>query len=259
LAPPAYVGESGSEIVFHSVTPSSDLEFVEQHRTIWAARPELRSVYEEFFQHLLDAVGERVPVVELGAGPGFFKEYRPSLIATDVISTRWVDFVCDACVLPFESESVGALVMLDVLHHLPHPLNFMVEAARVLRPAGVVAMIEPWITPASYLLYRYLHHEDCTLRIDIRSPFETTGKNAFDGNATIPYNLVRYYSRTSAPPLRLARMKPFLGLGYLASFGFKRTRPLSPRFISFARASEKVAGPIGRWNATRALLVWEKT
>ena len=241
------------------MTASTDLEFVQQHRAVWDGRPELRAVYHEFFERLLAAVGERTPVVELGAGPGFFKEYCPSLISTDVISTRWVDLICDGCALPFPAESVGAFVMLDVLHHLPHPLDFMSEAARVLQPGGVVAMIEPWITPASYLLYRYFHHEDCALRIDIRSPFESCTKNAFDGNATIPYNMVRYYSRMPDPPLRLARREPFLGLPYLTTLGFKRKRPLSPRLIGAAQTCEKLAGPLGRWNATRVLLLWQKS
>ena len=237
---------------------NSDLKFIQQHRNIWAARPELRSVYHEFFGRLLSAVGNRTPIVELGAGPGFFKEYCPRLIATDVISTHWVDLVCDGCAMPFAPQSVGGLVMLDVLHHLPHPLDFMAEAARVLAPGGVIAMIEPWITPASYLLYRYVHHEDCTLRVDVRDPFGSAHKNAFDGNAAIPRNLVRHYSRTPAPALRLVRLERFLGLPYLSTLGFKRSRPLSPHWIAAARAFENLLGPLARWNATRALLVWQK-
>jgi SAM-dependent methyltransferase len=196
--------------------------------------------------------------VEFGAGPGFFKEYCPELISTDVIPTRWVDVVCDGCATPFLAESVGAVVALDVLHHLPHPLEFIAEVSRVLQPGGVLAMIEPWITPASYVLYRYFHHEDCRLRIDIGSPFASTGKNAFDGNATIPYNLVRHHARMTAQPLQLVRAQPFLGLPYLATLGFKRTQPLPQSVIGAARACEKILGRVGRWNATRALLVWEK-
>ncbi len=236
---------------------SSDLDFVQRHRSIWAARPELRAVYYEFFDELLRVVEGRTPVVELGAGPGFFKEYYPGLISTDVIPTPWVDVVCDAGALPFPSESVGAIVMLDVLHHLPRPLDFMSEASRVLKPGGLLAMIEPWITPFSYLLYRYFHHEDCTLHIDLHHPFEACGKKAYDGNATIPYRLTQLYPREPGT-LRLARKVPFLGLPYLATFGFKRPRPLPGSLIRAARFCEKMLGPLGRWNATRALLVWEK-
>ncbi|HUI41049.1 MAG TPA: class I SAM-dependent methyltransferase [Terriglobia bacterium] len=230
---------------------------MQRHRSVWAARPELRAVYAEFFAALLRVVQGRTPIVELGAGPGFFKEYYPGLISTDVIATHWVDVVCDACALPFPSQSVGAMVMLDVLHHLPYPLDFMAEASRVLVPGGLIAMTEPWITPFSYLLYRYFHHEDCTLRIDLRRPFEARHKQAFDGNATIPYKVVQHYRREPGT-LRLAREEPFLGLPYLATFGFKCTRPLPARLIRAARFCERMLGPLGRWNATRALLVWEK-
>jgi len=235
----------------------SDLEFIAQHRRVWEARPELRAVYHEFFAELLGAVQGRTPVVELGTGPGFFKEYYPGLISTDVIVTRWVDVVCDGCALPFAAQSVGALVMLDVLHHLARPLDFIAEATRILVPGGSVAMIEPWITPFSYLLYRYSHHEDCTLGIDVRRPFESTRKQAFEGNATIAYELVQYYRHQSGP-LRLTRLERFLGLPYLATLGFKCTRPLPWRLVQAARLCEKALGPLGRWNATRALLVWEK-
>jgi hypothetical protein len=36
----------------------SDQEVVDQHRTIWAARPELRAVYHEWFARLLRCVWE---------------------------------------------------------------------------------------------------------------------------------------------------------------------------------------------------------
>ena len=236
----------------------SDLDFIERHRKIWRARPELRAVYEDFFSQLLTAAGELRPIIEFGAGPGFFKEYCPRLISTDVVRTSWVDVVCDACAMPFPSGSIGAIVMLDVLHHLPHPLDFLAELARVLLPGGRAIMIEPWITPASYVLYRYFHHEDCTLGIDIHNPFDFVGKKAFDGNATIPYYVVRHYASQTTPALRLMELKRFLGLPYLATLGFQRSLPLPHAWIDAARILERILGPVGRWNATRAVLIWEK-
>src|SRR5215471_9855417 len=114
----------------------SDHEFVSRHRKIWTARPELRSVYQDGFNQLLRCVDGLHPVVEIGSGPGFFKEYCPHLISTDVVQSVYIDVVSDACLLPFRSDTVGALVMVDVLHHLPRPLEFMAEATRVLRPGG---------------------------------------------------------------------------------------------------------------------------
>ena len=121
----------------------------------------------------------------------------------------------------------------------------------MLRPGGVIAMIEPWLTPPSYLLYRFLHHEDCTLRINIQSPFQNSHKNVFDGNAGIPYNLVRHHSHNPMRSLQLTRAQPIVGLPYLATLGFKRSRPMSPHVMTVSRAGEKILGPFGRWNATR--------
>src|SRR5262245_15438712 len=114
----------------------SDQEVIRRHRTIWAVRPELRAVYQEWFAQLLRCVEGLRPVVEIGTGPGFLKEYFPQVISTDIIPTPYVDVVCDAGFLPFQSGSIGALVMIDVLHHLPRPLEFLAEASRILRPGG---------------------------------------------------------------------------------------------------------------------------
>jgi SAM-dependent methyltransferase len=235
----------------------SDQEVVRQHRKIWAVRPELRAVYHEWFAELLCCVEGLHPTVEIGAGPGFFKEYFPSLIATDVVPTSYVDVVCDAGSLPFQSGSVGALVMVDVLHHLPKPLEFLAEAGRILQPGGRLAMIEPWITAPSYLLYRYFHHEDCSLKVDVRCPFGEMGKKAFDGNAAIPFKLLNQF-KSGAPALRLIQANPFLGLSYLATLGFRRARPMPRALIGMAKVCERLFSPLSRWASTRILLVWEQ-
>ena len=240
-------------------TASSDLGFIERHRQVWEARPELRSVYYAFFDELARVVGHNKVLLEFGSGPGFFKEHSPNLIATDVCLSKWVDLVCDGSFAPFAANSIEGIVMLDVLHHIPHPLNFMKEAARVLKPGGTMAMIEPWISPASYILYRYFHHEDCILKIDLNKPFGFAGKTAFDGNATIPYNLVKYYQSNQAEaPLRLVQSRSFAALPYLATFGFKRTTPVPRAFIQAAEKLERLANVVGKLTATRALLVWQK-
>jgi len=239
-------------------TATSDLDYVRQHREIWALRPELRAVYHDFFATLLEAAGQRRPIVELGAGPGFFREYCPESIASDVIFTPWVNLVCDGCRTPFRDASAGAVVMLDVIHHLPKPLDFLSEMVRILQPGGSLVAIEPWITPPSYILYRYFHHEDCALSIDVAEPFRSTGKQAFDGNAAIPYRLVQSQRAHPAAGLKLIRCEPFLGLAYLATLGFKRRRSVPAAAIRLAAQCERIAGPVGRLASTRALLVWEK-
>jgi SAM-dependent methyltransferase len=235
----------------------SDAATLARHRAAWQARPELRAVYREWFDRLLEAAGPRRPVVEIGSGPGFFKEAAPALVATDVVPGLAVDVRCDADVLPFRSASVGAIVMVDTLHHLPRPLDFLAEAARALVPGGRIAMIEPWITLPSWILYRFFHHEECRLGVDVARPFESDAKAALEGNAAIPY-LALARLRDARLPLHLVRAEPFVGLPYLATFGFKISRPLPALFQGLARAGETALGPLTRWLATRIFVVLEK-
>ncbi len=237
---------------------AADLETLRRHRAIWAVRPELRGVYHEWFGQLLDRVRGLTPVVEIGGGPGFFKEFAPHLISMDVLPNPWVDVSCDAGALPLRTGTVGALVMVDTLHHLSFPLEFIREAVRVLRPGGRLAMLEPWITPFSYLLYRFLHHEDCRLGVDLARPFDGVDKRALDGNAAIPFALFKHLN-DPPHPLRLIRAEPFVGLPYLVTFGFKRTRPLPGVLVGFAQAMERWTGPIRKLAASRIVAVWEKS
>ena len=240
-----------------SPVTSSDVDFIERHRRILAIRPELRSVYQEWFGQLLRHVDGLDPLVEIGSGPGFFKEQYSSLISTDLILSPGIDVVCDARSLPFQSGTVGALVMIDVLHHLPKPLDFIAEAGRVLRPGGRLAMIEPWITPLSFFLYRYFHQEDCCLGVDLAQPFDESNKKAFDGNVAIPFRLIKYFE-TATDPLRLIRADAFLGLPYLATLGFKCTRQIPHALLDFARGCERLLGAMTRFAATRILVILQR-
>lgn len=48
----------------------------------------------------------------------------------------------DASRLPFADESVDAVIVLDALHHMANPDGVVTEAARVLRPGGVLVIQE---------------------------------------------------------------------------------------------------------------------
>jgi SAM-dependent methyltransferase len=244
-----------------------DREVLLRHRRVWEQKTVLRRIYnEEFFGRMLSFRKTDGLSVEVGAGPGFFKKLFPGAISTDLVWSEWLDAVADAQRLPFQSSSVANLFGLDVLHHLAAPMKFLNEAERILSPGGRLILVEPWVTPFSYLIYRYLHQEGCDLSARPWNPDDSgqsQKKKAFDGNPAIPYLLFgpRYRSKTlaSLPFFSLLASEPFCLLGYLLSGGFKPFN-LVPEFLyPLVSRLEQVTLPLWRRAAAlRILLVLEK-
>lgn len=150
----------------HPLTRGLDLDdpaTTALRRQIIRQKPILRNVYEEWY----GALSGQIPdgpgwVVEIGAGGGFLDDFVPSALRTEVFLIPGVRLVCDGQRLPFSSGSLKAIAMTNVFHHLPEPRAFLREALRVLRPGGVVTMLEPWVSPLSRIVYGSLHHEPFT-------------------------------------------------------------------------------------------------
>ncbi len=120
----------------------------------------LRRIYEEWYALISAALPLEVgPVLEMGSGAGFLSDSIPGLITSEVFCCPDIHVVLDAHELPFAEGTLRGIVMTDVLHHVPQPRHFLAEAARCVRPGGVIVMIEPWVTPWSRLVYGRLHHE----------------------------------------------------------------------------------------------------
>lgn len=131
------------------------------HRQIIIKKIFLRRIYEDFYQELMDAAGFRPDksILELGSGGGFLKEIYPAVITSDVLQLPSVDKVFSATQMPFDNQSLDAIVMIDVLHHIPDARAFFREAIRCLKPGGRVVMIEPANTCWGRFIYTHFHHE----------------------------------------------------------------------------------------------------
>jgi SAM-dependent methyltransferase len=120
----------------------------------------LRQLYEEWYAFISAVFSEgEGPILELGSGPGFLKDFVPELITSEPFCCSEVDVVLQAEQLPIPDGTLRGIVMMNVLHHLSQPRRFFTEAVRCLQPGGVLIMIEPWVTPWSRLVYAKVHHE----------------------------------------------------------------------------------------------------
>jgi SAM-dependent methyltransferase len=129
-------------------------------RRIVQSKGFLRQIYFEWYEAVLAALPPTDgPIVELGSGAGFLKDLFPDLITSDILHLKDLSVVLDAKEMPFQTGSLRAIVMIDVLHHLSRPRRFLREATRCVKPLGRLVMIEPWVTKWSRLVYSRLHHE----------------------------------------------------------------------------------------------------
>ncbi|MCU0292651.1 MAG: class I SAM-dependent methyltransferase [Thermoanaerobaculaceae bacterium] len=215
----------------------------------------LRQVYREWYGLLAEALPDGAgAVVELGSGAGFAADHVPGLVPTELLITPHVRVVADGLALPFASRSLRGIVMTNVLHHLPRPRRFFAEASRCVRAGGAVAMIEPWITPWSRLVYRHLHHEPCD---DHATEWEfPPGGPLSAANQALPWILFardRGRFEREAAGWKVEQVRPLMPLAYLLSGGLS-WRSLLPGALY--RAWRVMERPLeGRLTAMFALVV----
>jgi len=230
------------------------------YRDIWQRKPVLRAVYGDIYRRMLDEIAPG-PILEVGGGSGNFKLFAPAAISSDILPAPWLDLVCDAQQLPFADASFGNIVMVDVLHHIPSPLRFLREAARVLRPGGRVIACEPAITPLSGPFYRRFHDEPVDMTADPLA--DASGpRNPYDSNQAIPTLLAGRHRTAAArmvPALALARADYFSFLAYPLSGGFREWSLLPSALAAPLLAVEwKLHHLLGRLAGFRLLAVYER-
>ena len=230
-------------------------------RTILQRKKFLRQIYDEWYRLIAAAVPEgAAPVLELGSGAGFIKEYVARVITSDVFPCPGVDRVVDAQQLDFAPASLRAIVMIDVLHHLPQVRQFFRSATRCVQPGGTIVMIEPWITTWSKFVYTRLHHE----AFDVAAgAWEFPPAGPLSGaNGALPWIVFRrdraQFER-ECPEWSIRSVAPMMPLRYLLSGGMS-LRSLVPGWtFGLWRRAEHVFRPWMDHLAMFALIVLSRT
>jgi SAM-dependent methyltransferase len=198
------------------------LQIIQQKKFLWR-------IYQEWYRAIVAALPSGPgAVLELGAGGGFMRDFVPNLITSELFYCPNVRVVLSGLRLPFVAKSLRGIVMTNVLHHLPQPRLFFTEATRCVRPGGAVAMIEPWVTPWSRIVYTRLHHE----------PFEPetpswelpTGAPLSGANDALPWIIFardRQKFEHEFPQWQIETIKPIMPFRYLVSGGVS-LRSLTP-------------------------------
>lgn len=138
----------------------------------WGVSESLRTFVEEmpyerrsilgFVREVADSLPPGTVVVDLGAGDA---PYRELFSHCDYLTTDWegsvherasdVDVLAPADALPLEDGSADAVLLTQVLEHVPDPRSVLVEVARLLRAGGGVFMTVPFVWELHELPYDF--------------------------------------------------------------------------------------------------------
>lgn len=229
-------------------------------RQILLEKPFLRRIYEEWYEAIARSLppdGE--PVLELGSGAGFLAGFVPGLVRSEIFYTPGIDLVLDGLALPFRDGSLRGIAMTNVLHHLPRPLRFFQEAARCVRPGGVVAMIEPWVTPWSRWVYTRLHHEP--FLPEAREWEIPSGGPLSGANGALPWILFhrdRERFEREVPDWRVRSIEPLMPFRYLVSGGVSLRGLVPAASYPVWRRLERALSPLNGRLAMFAHVVLER-
>lgn len=202
----------------------------------------LRSLYCEWYERIIRALPKKKDILELGSGAGFLQQLLPELITSEVFETPGVKLVADACNLPLEKQSLDAIVMTDVFHHIPDVSRLFAEAARCVRPGGKIVMIEPWRTSWSEWVYKNLHPEPFITDSDWKIPSTGPLSGANGALPWIVFQRDRALFEAQHPQWRIANIELMMPFSYLLSGGVSMRSLLPGWMYRPVRALERILG-----------------
>lgn len=222
----------GVELAAAAAEISSDSEKIH-------ANALLEEIYLDVYARILAEmpVAQFPRVLEIGSGGGFFSQVAPHAITSDCVSAAGIARVVDACDLTqsFGPESLDAICMFNVFHHLPDVAAFLAGASQVLRSGGRIVLVEPWFTSVGQWFYRALHHEP---HLPDPDDWRIVGQGRLAGaNSRLPTSVFRDSAARFArdfPNLRVVQRQPFHKWLYLFSGGLKLNTRVPRRLARLA-------------------------
>ncbi len=228
--------------------PIGSAEWFTTQRKLIVERPLVHDVYTSWYEKMLHDA-DSVPhgsgkLLEIGSGANFVKGVNPNVITSDVVRGA-SDLVVDAQNLPFPNESLRAILLTHVFHHIPDVEQFLNEAIRTLVPGGVISMIDVAHTPFAKFFFSHFHPEGYD---DSRIAWQLDGNEPLGGaNQAMSWivfkrGLARFRER--CPQLQIEFVEFLPWLAYLLSGGLTRRNLMPKAAVPLIRLLDVVSRPL---------------
>ncbi|WP_322868072.1 class I SAM-dependent methyltransferase [Bradyrhizobium ottawaense] len=234
------------------------------HREVWETKRAIRLLYQDYHRQLFESCPEGA-ILDIGGGTAHIKQSRPDVVSLDILRFPGIDVVADAHRLPFQRGIFSGVVMLDVLHHLERPIEFLNEASRVLKAGGRLVMIEPAMTTLARRFYHHFHEEPVDMTADPFAPMSIDpNRDPFDANQAVPTLLfatepARRRVEQTVPSLRVSSVDWHSLFAYPMSGGLQRWSLIPAALVSPTLRFEKmVPAALRKHLSFRMIVVLER-
>jgi len=145
-----------------------------------------------YVRKFVRSLGRDALILDLGSDS---RRISQEIIGLDIDLFSGVDVVGDAEALPFKNNSFDAVIIQDVLEHIPYPDKVASEIHRVLKKGGKVYADTPFIqvyhgSPKDYRRFTYEGHET------LFNKFKTVSLGVSTGPSSTFALTLRYYLAT---------------------------------------------------------------
>ena len=167
-----------------------DVERAREH-FFSSSSPNLRHLLQSRFSWMNKYIPPHGRGLEVGCGTGISKEFikAQEYIISDYAEHPWLD-ACnvDALDTGFPDASFDFVVSSNMVHHVPYPVRFFEEMARILKPGGVLLIQEINASFSMRLLLRLMRHEGYSFDVNVfdRDLVCTDPNDLWSANCAIP-------------------------------------------------------------------------